>query len=80
MTSTNNSNPYTLALSDIHDNVQSSHIVLGGISNINDTDSAFTITFVGNFATQPTQAVFVLTLQGFTVVSQMQFHLLLVGT
>lgn len=41
MTISNNSNPYVIALEDIHDNVQSSHVVLGGLTNEHPTESSF---------------------------------------
>jgi hypothetical protein len=52
LTSSNNSGPYILPLQDIHDNVQSSHVVVGGITNGDATWSAFVILIVANTTTQ----------------------------
>ncbi len=77
LTASNISNPYVLSLKDIHNNVQSSHIVLGGLSNIDPIDSSFTIQIIGSTTTQ---YAFALGIQGSSAYSKMQFFLLLIGT
>jgi hypothetical protein len=78
LSSTSNSNPYLLAFSDVHSNLDYTSVVLGGLSTEGTMECKFALQ-----AGTPTSTQVLLTL---TVIdtnsrfTQMQFFLLLVGT
>jgi hypothetical protein len=73
-----NPSPYTLALGDVHNNIDHYAIVYSGHWNpSNSTEVAFTIQTISN---TNTQFVFDLQVYGATTIRQINFALLIVGT
>jgi hypothetical protein len=77
ITNASNPSPYTLALGDVHNNVDHYAITYSGHWNpSNSTELAFRIQAIGNTSTQ---FVFDLQVHGATAIRQINFALLIVG-